>query len=196
MNHNEIEACVIRAKTGIQEDLLKILEQFKPFIFKTAKAYNIKDFDIYDLAQIGYITLINAVLKYKIGSHTFSSYAFNAIKNEFKYTARKNSRYNQELSLNTPLNEAENNYHEIIDFLEAPEIIEEELIKLEKTKEIRQALAKLTEEELELVIMVYFNKVSIKTYAKKKGLVYITAIKRKNRILRKLKGWMARDGSF
>lgn len=190
MNHNEIEACVIRAKIGSQEDLLKILEQYKPFIFKTAKAFNIKDFDTYDLAQIAYITLINAVLKYKIGSHTFTSYALNAIKNEFKYTARKNSRYNQELSLNTPLNESENNYNEFIDCLEAPEIIEEELIKLEKTKELRQALAKLTEEDLELVIMVYYNKVPIKTYAKNKNLAYPKAIKRKNKVLEKLKGLM------
>lgn len=188
MNQNEIEACVIRAKIGSQEDLLKILEQYKPFIFKTAKAFNIKNFDTYDLVQIAYVTLINAVLKYKIGSHTFSSYALNAIKNELKYTVRKNSRYNQEVSLNTPVNEAENNYHEFIDCLEAPEIIEEELIKVEKTKELRQALAKLTEEELELVFNVYYNKVSIKTYAKKKNLGYPKVVHRKNKILKKLKG--------
>jgi RNA polymerase sporulation-specific sigma factor len=190
VNQNEIEACVIRTKIGSQEDLLKIIEQYKPFIFKTAKAFNIKDFDTYDLAQIAYITLINAVLKYKIGSHTFTSYAFNAIKNEFKYTARRNSRYNQELSLNTPLNESENKYNEFIDCLEAPEIIEEELIKHEKTKELRQALAKLTEEELELIIMVYFNKVPIKTYAEKKNLTYFQVIRRKNKILKKLNGLM------
>jgi RNA polymerase sigma factor (sigma-70 family) len=189
VNHNEIEACVIRVKRGSQEDLLKILEQYQPFIFKTAKAFNIKDFDTYDLAQIAYITLIKAVLKYKIGSHTFTSYAFNAIQNEFKYTARRNSRYNHELSLNTPLNVSENNYNEFVDCLEAPEIIEE-FIKLEKNKELRQALAKLTEEELELVIMVYYNKVPIKTYAKKKNLGYPKVIHRKNRILEKLKGWM------
>ncbi|MFL0267921.1 sigma-70 family RNA polymerase sigma factor [Candidatus Clostridium radicumherbarum] len=190
MNQNEIEACVIRAKSGSQEDLLKILEQYKPFIFKTAKAFNIKNFDTYDLVQIAYVTIINVVLKYKIGSHTFTSYALNAIKNELKYTARKNSRYNQELSLNTPLNEADDNYNEFIDWLEAPETIEEELLKLEKSKELREALARLSEEELELVIMVYYNKVSIKTYAKKKGLAYTTAINRKNKILGKLKGLM------
>ncbi|MFL0248104.1 sigma-70 family RNA polymerase sigma factor [Candidatus Clostridium stratigraminis] len=188
MNQNEIEACVIRAKIGSQEDLLKILEQYKPFIFKTAKTFNIKDFDTYDLAQIAYVTIINAVLKYKIGSHTFTSYAMNAIQNEFKYTARRNSRYNKELSLNTPLNEAEDNYNEFVDCIEEPEMIEEELIKHEKSKELRQALARLSEEELELVIMVYYNKVSIKTYADKKGLVYTTAINRKNKILKKLKG--------
>lgn len=97
------------------------------------------------------------------------------------------SRYNHELSLNTPLTEAENNYNEFVDCPEAPETIEEELIKHEKTKELRQALSKLTEEELELVIMVYYNKVSIKTYAEKKNLAYLKAIKRKNKILEKLK---------
>jgi RNA polymerase sporulation-specific sigma factor len=186
VNHNEIEACVIRAKRGSQEDLVKILEQYKPFIFKTAKAFNIKAYDNYDLAQIGYITLINAVLKYKIGSHTFSSYAYNAIKNEFKYTARGNLKFSQELSLNAPLNECENSDSEFIDLLEAPENLEEDLVKIEKVKELRQALAELTEEELELVIMVYYNKVPIKTYAEKKNLNYPKVIRRKKKILEKL----------
>lgn len=186
MNHNEIEACVIRAKRGNEEDLLKILEQYKAFIFKTALAFNIKGYDTYDLAQIGYITLINAVTKYKIGSHTFSSYAYTAIKNEFKYVARRNSKASQDLSLNTPLDDSENTNSEFIDCIEATENIEEDLIKIENTKEVRQALTKLTEEELELVIMVYYNKVPIKVYAEKKNISYIQAIRRKNKILEKL----------
>jgi RNA polymerase sporulation-specific sigma factor len=80
MNHAEIETCVIGAQKGNQEELLKLLEQFKPFIYKTAKTFNIKNYDINDMEQVAYMSLINAVNKYKTGSFTFSSYAFNTIK--------------------------------------------------------------------------------------------------------------------
>jgi DNA-directed RNA polymerase specialized sigma subunit len=63
MKINEVEACVARAKTGNKEDLLNLFESFKPFIFKTANQYNIHNHDIYDLLQIGYISLINAIRK-------------------------------------------------------------------------------------------------------------------------------------
>jgi RNA polymerase sporulation-specific sigma factor len=37
MNHYEIEACVTRAKKGNHEELIKTLEQYRPFIIKTAR---------------------------------------------------------------------------------------------------------------------------------------------------------------
>jgi hypothetical protein len=33
MNYNEIEACVVNAKAGSKEDLIKLLNQYKPFLF-------------------------------------------------------------------------------------------------------------------------------------------------------------------
>jgi DNA-directed RNA polymerase specialized sigma subunit len=77
MNHYEIETCVAGAKNGNNEDLLKVLNQYKPFIFKTASKFNIKNYDIHDLEQIGYMAIMHAVAKYKTGSCTFSSYVFH-----------------------------------------------------------------------------------------------------------------------
>jgi RNA polymerase sporulation-specific sigma factor len=187
MNHHEIEACVIRAKNGNREELLKIMEQYRLFIIKTAKTYNIKNYDLYDLVQIGYVTLINAVAKYKTGSNTFSTYAFNSISNAFRYAARQNSKYGGELSLNAPLNQEVDSGTEFIDSLEAAENFEEDLLKQESIAEIRKAVSKLPEDEIELVIMVYYNGASLKTYAEKKGLSYQQAVRRKNRILGKLR---------
>jgi RNA polymerase sporulation-specific sigma factor len=186
MNHHEIESCVIRAKSGNQEDLLKILEQYKPFIYKTANQFNIKNYDTYDLLQIGYISLINAVTKYKTGSYTFSSYAFNSIKNAFKYTARQNSKYAEDLSLNIPVDTEGPITTEFIDCIEGDENLEEHLISSEKTREVRNAVAKLQEDELELVLMVYYSGASLKTYADKKGITYLQALVRRNKILQKL----------
>lgn len=190
MNYNEIEACVIKAKHGDREALLKIIEQFRPFIFKTAHSYNIKSYDTYDLAQAGYIALVNAVSKYKIGSHTFSSYAFNAIKNAFRYAARQNLKCNRDFSLNAPINEADMIDTEFIDCIEGDENVEEDILNLEEIQDLRKALTKLTEEELELIIMVYYGGVSLKLYAEKKNLKYLQVIRRKNMILEKLRGFI------
>jgi RNA polymerase sigma factor (sigma-70 family) len=186
MNHNEIEACVIRAKAGNSEDLLKILEQYKPFIFKTAKQFNIKNHDMYDLLQIGYVTLINVVVKYRTGSHTFSSYAYNAIKNAYKYTARQNSKFSNDLSLNTPVNTEGNINIEFIECIESNENLEEDIIHFEKINEVRSAVSRLPEDDIELVIMVYYSGISLKTYALKKHMSYLQAVRKKNKILEKL----------
>jgi RNA polymerase sigma factor (sigma-70 family) len=186
MNHNEIETCVIRAKAGSSEDLLKVLEQYKPFIFKTAKQFNIRNHDMYDLLQIGYVTLINAVVKYRTGSHTFSSYAYNAIKNAYKYTARQNSKFSNDLSLNTPVNTEGNINTEFIECIESSENLEEDIIHFEKINEVRSAVSKLSEDDIELVIMVYYSGISLKTYALKKHMSYLQAVRKKNKILEKL----------
>lgn len=186
MNHHEIETCVIKAKTGNTVALLELIEQYKPFIYKTAKEYNIKGYDIYDLAQIGYITLINCAEKYKIGSHTFSSYAYNAIKNAFRYAARQNNKYAEEFSLNAPVQGNDFESSEYVECIASTENIEEELIKLEGNRRLKAAIAALSEAELEFVIMVYFSNITVKTYAEKKELSYIQAIRFKNKILKKL----------
>ena len=187
MKHYEIEACVIRAKNGNRVELLKLLEQYKPYIFKTAKGFNIKNYDMYDLLQIGYVTLINAVAKYRTGSNTFSTYAFNAIKNNFKDIARKNSKYAGELSLNSPLNEEGDSSTEFIDSLAAEDNVEEDIISSELLLEMKGAVAKLPADEVELVLMVYYSGLSIKTYAQKTGLTYLQAIRKRDRILEKLR---------
>lgn len=187
MNHFEIEACVIRAKNGNKEELLKIMEQYKPFIIKTAKGFNIKGYDLYDLVQIGYVTLINAVAKYKTGSNTFSTYAYNSIKNAFRYTARGNNKHEGDMSLNAPLDGGAEQGAEFIDFIESGENIEEDVLKREEIQGLRRVVSKLPGDEMEFIIMVYYSGASIKTYAEKKGLTYQQAVRKKNRVLEKLR---------
>lgn len=186
LNHYEIEASVIRAKNGNREELLKILEQYKPFILKTSKDFNIKNHDTYDLMQIGYVALINAVAKYKPGSNTFSSYAFSTIKNALRFTGRSNAKINAELSLNSPINYDGDTDVELIDCIGSPEDLEENLIRTEKIKEVRRAVSKLPADEMALIIMVYYSKCSLKTYAEKKGISYPQAVRKKNQVLQKL----------
>lgn len=190
MNHYEIEACVIRAKNGNKSELLKILEQYKPFIIKTAGSYNIKNYDTYDLLQIGYVTLINAVAKYRTGSNTFSTYAYNAITNAFRYTARQNNKYGTEVSMNIPISAESGTDTEFIDILEDSTDIEEDIVTAEQIRELKSAVAKLPFDEMDFVIMVYYGGASIKTYAEKNGLTYQQAVRKKKRILEKLRKYL------
>lgn len=192
MNHYEIEACVIRAKNGSQEELIKILEQYKCFILKQASLFNIIGFDSYDLVQIGYIALIHAVEKYNAGSHTFSTYAYNTISNSFKNTARYGSKYINEISLNLPVDSDSEHKTEFLDTIESLENLEEDIIKTERLKEVRSAVAKLPSDEMELVIMVYYSNIPLKIYAEKKGITYIQAVRKREKVLEKLGRYIKR----
>lgn len=190
MNHSEIESCVAIAKEGNKEELMKILEQYKPFIIKTAKDFYIRSCDVNDLLQIGYIALINAVDKYRTGSNTFSTYAFNTIKNVFKYTARNNSRLNMELSFNNIISPEDTSCNEFINSMAAIENLEDLILNVENTKELKGAVQKLPPGEAELVTMVYYNGVSIKKYAESKGISYQQAIRKRDFILLKLSNFI------
>ena len=185
MNHYEIETCVIGAKNGNEEDLLKVLKQYKPFIFKTARKYNIKNHDIYDLEQIGYMAVINALAKYRTGSCTFSTYSYECIKNAFRYTARQNSKHKSELSLNSAVDPFGMNA-EYIDCIDSLENLEETILNSEEASEMKKAVSKLPAQEMELIMMVYYRGDTLKDYAEKKGMTYYQASKKKDLVISKL----------
>jgi RNA polymerase sigma factor (sigma-70 family) len=186
MNHSEIEACVLNAKSGNSEEMAKLIEQFRPFIFKTAKTYNIKNYDITDLSQIAYIALMNAVKKYKTGSHTFNSYAYNTIKNSFKYVARQNTKFSKDFSLNEQVSPGFFYNGEYIDCIEDMDNFEEAFLKLESKKEVQHHISKLPEDERELINMLFYKNCSLKAYADKSGMGYLQAARKKKRVLGKL----------
>lgn len=185
MNHQEIETCVLRAKSGDTAALLSLFNQYKPFIIKSANAIFIKNYEPSDLLQIGYITLINAVMKYKIGLHAFSPYVYTAIKNAMYYTLRQNKNHIKVISLNQSPSETDEG--EILDLLCTVEGIEEPFFRDETSREVRKALKELNPKELELIVMLFYSDYTLKRYTELKGISYITGIRRKNRILEKLR---------
>lgn len=187
MNYIEMEACVIRAKSGNQEDLLKLFEQFKPFIMKTAAKFYIRNHDIYDMLQIGYIAITNAVNKYRTGSHTFACYAFNTIKNSFRYIGRENSKCCNDLSLNIQVDSDGESGIELVDCIKSEVELEEDFISSDRLNQLRKAVSRLPEDEVELVAMVYYNNIPLKTYAQRKGISYYRAKRMRNEILKKLR---------
>jgi RNA polymerase sigma factor (sigma-70 family) len=66
---------------------------------------------------------------------------------------------------------------------------EQVLRKLLKDK-LYGALAKLEPEEQRLIWAIFFENVSLRSYAKQLGVTHRTVMKRKDRILKKLREWM------
>lgn len=186
MNYEEIEDHVKLAKQGKSESLTKLLLQFKPFIFKTAKNFNIKNYDEYDLVQIGYIALINAVDKYNTIKHSFSSYAYATIKNVMKYTARSNSKHKLTLSINASIDGQSS--IDFTEFLQSNENVENDYLEHEKIVELQKVISDLEPDEFELIFLIYYNNFSLTDYAAKKKLPYSQIVRKKNTILDKIKG--------
>lgn len=190
MDHYEIEACVVAAKNGNEEALLKLLAQYKSLIFKTAYQYDIKNYEKNDLVQIGYLAILKALKNYRVRSNTFSAYVVKAIKNAFKYTSRQNNKYELDLSLNATVSTGQDSSAEFIDCLESGVNLMEDVLNKQEIAELRKVLLKLAPEDQEMIQAVYFNNCPLKHYARKKGLNYLQAIRKKKRILKYINNYI------
>ena len=186
MELQEIEACVTQAKKGDKEALSRLLTQYKSFIFKYAYQYNIKNHDTNDLVQIGYLGLLKAIKSYKAGSNTFCGYASRAIKNNLLYTSRQNAKYSGELSLNYSIFDGQDDSTDYASCLPSEENIEENVLKYQQMHELKTAVSKLPQEDINLVHTVYYDNNSLTKYAKNNGLSYPQAIRKRNQILKNL----------
>lgn len=184
MNYDQIEEQVKLAKQGNSESLTKLLLQFKPFIFKTSKQFTIKNFDEYDLVQIGYIALINAVDKYDTSKHSFSSYAYTTVKNAMKYTARENRKHQNTLSINASIDG--NSPNDFTELLQSNENLEIDYLEHERILNLQRMVSALEPDEFELIFFVYYNNFSLTDYAAKKKISYSKIVRKKNFILGKL----------
>ena len=185
MNYDEIEKCVVRAKNGDKKSVSSIINQYKPFIYKKCKDYNINGNELEDLLQTGYISVLTAITKYLPGSHTFSSYAYTSIINSFKYLARGNKKYNNTCSLNEKISVS--SCTEFIDTLKSTDDTELSFISNSDTALIKSILSTLTKEQLELIYLIYYKNISIKTYSELKNISYITAIRKKDKVISVIK---------
>ena len=188
MNYSEIEPQVSLAKKGNSESLTALLLQFKPYIFKISRTFHIKNYDEYDLVQIGYIALIHAVEKYNQGSNSFSSYVYTAVKNAMKYTARANKKHLSNLSINASIDGQ--NSLDFTEFFQSNEDLENYYLEHEKTLEFRRIISALEPDEFELIFFVYYNNFSLTDYATKKGIPYYKIVRKKNFILENLKSML------
>lgn len=186
-----INQLVLSAKEGNKDALEKLMYQLRPFIIKTAKSIFIKDYDMEDLIQIGYMSLLNSVKNYNpMKNKDFLPYAIYAVKNNFSYEIRRKCRYNYEESLDASTEDSV----PLIDTLSSDELTDNTIILMEDTEYLQAALGSLPYEDWEILNSVYFSGIKIKAFAEAKGLSYSTCVKRKKSALQKLKTILLHEG--
>lgn len=186
--NNDIEFLVKKSKEGDLKSKEELLNRFKPYIIKKAREIYIKNYDIDDLIQIGNISIIKAIDKYNLDKGNFVSYVTFAINNNFNYEIRRMSKTRYDSSLNKTIDDN----LEIIDIIAWKENIEENFIRKQNLKYVKNALNKLNENERKLIYSIYFADIKLKEYAYKEGIKYGSALKRKTKILNKLR-WILKE---
>lgn len=178
---------IMNAKNGDEEAKLALLSRYKPLIFKYSLKIHLKGFDFDDLLQHGTLSVLNAIDKYNLNKDAkfLDSYIINTIKNNYANLQRNQSKKSTETSLNTPV---ENTDNEVIDLIPCDESTEGIAMKNLVAKEILNALNTLTLEEQELLLHVYITRdFTVKGYCHFKNISYYEGRKMNKRVLAKLR---------
>ncbi|GAA0719931.1 sigma-70 family RNA polymerase sigma factor [Clostridium malenominatum] len=163
------------AKEGDKEALGKIIENFMPLILKESSKYIIKCYDYEDLVQHGYLSVIRAVNMFKEEDKFFTPYCIRAIQLNYKALLKKEIKHHREIP------------DEFMQINKGYEFtIEDEILAFERTKELYEAMDKLTEEEKMVISSFYINKSSLREIAATSDKSYNNVRYLKDRAVRKL----------
>ncbi|WP_160683862.1 sigma-70 family RNA polymerase sigma factor [Clostridium sp. C2-6-12] len=186
MNFNEIEALVAAAKAENKLSKEKLAENFKPFILNLSSKTFINGYDKEDIQNECYRILFNCVSAYNLDRHRFVGYAMSGIRRSIndlieRSVKRSATEGKEALIL------SDNLEHILPSEMDA---LDDMLWNKTASQLLKTAMDSLSQEERELIIFVYFNNSSLRTYAYWKNMCYSTASKKKQTILNKLKNHM------
>ena len=144
-----------KAKNNNKDAILFFIEKYQPLIKKYAFKYKLKNFDTDDLIQTGNISVIMAINKYDLskGSKSIDSYIINSIKNCFRNLARNQIKYNDESSLNIPIDDD----IEIEDLISDSFNLEEYIINSNVNDLLKNLLEALPPDEYKLIKIAYLT---------------------------------------
>ncbi|MEG1255941.1 sigma-70 family RNA polymerase sigma factor [Clostridium sp.] len=183
MNYKELDELVANAKEGDIVAIEELLSSYKFFIIKHASRVYINGYEMDDLIQIGYMSIIKAIEKYTPGKGNFTSYVTFAIKNNFNYLIRQKTNENFIQSLETPVSSG----LELKDLLPDKTSIEDDYVTKEGCEILRKEVENLSEKLRDVIEFVYLDNFgTLSDYARLNNIGYNTVIKRKNLALSKL----------
>ena len=123
------------------------------YVLKKIGLYHLQD-EYFDVGMIG---LVKAGRTYTEEKGKFTTYAYRCIANEINAERRKqstNKRQGEIISLNTEIKSADGLVLE--DFIPSPMDTEQEVIRNEQMKEIKQIISRLSDKE-QYVIKAYYG---------------------------------------
>jgi len=186
MDFNYVEQLALESKTGTISSKEKLLEEFKPFIINFSSKTFIYGFEVQDIQNECYSTLLKCIKMYNPGNHKFVGYAVQAIKNSIFYILRKTKNRSSTEGSEALTSNGDLEYL----YISGKDELDETILKKCESLEIKDALSKLSRDERELIQIVIFQRNSVKTYAKIKKISYSTALYKKNKTFKKLTNYI------
>ena len=177
-----MEKLVERAKNKEGRACEEIIEKFKYLIFKESSRYHIPGYELEDLVQHGYLSVIKAIAMYKLGSNSFNGYCINAIRMNLKALLKGEIKHFREVPNNDMLDfDGAENYEFTL---------EDEVIAYEEVKKLYLSLETLEPFERRILERYYILGHSLGEIAcdSEKSYHYFARIKKK--ALGKLKSIM------
>jgi RNA polymerase sporulation-specific sigma factor len=177
-----MEKLVEKAKTKEGAAIEEIIEKFKFLVFKEASRYHVPGYEVEDLVQHGYLSIIKAIAMYKLGSNSFNGYCINAIRMNFRALLKGEIKHFREVSNN-----------EMLDFDTVEDYqftLEDEVIAYDEVKKLYVALDKLEPLEREIVERYYVLDQSLGEIACDRDKSYHQFVRIKKKALEKLRALM------
>lgn len=187
MEYEYVETLVSDARSGNPKAKENLISEFTPFIKNIANKTIIPGYEYLDKENECITTLLICISKYNLGANRFAAYAMNSIqKNLISLIKRSKHATMFDGSSILSLDDGLENYLPL-----DIKPLDENLCLIAEYNDLNSAInTKLTDEEKNLVAFLYFNKNTLVNYAYHKNISYMTASKRKKKVLGKLKNYM------
>ena len=177
-----MEKLVEKAKKKESGATEEIIERFKLLIFKEAARYHIPGYDLADLIQHGFLSVLKAIAMYKLGSNSFNGYCINAIRLNFKALLKGRIKHYREV----PSCEM-SDFDTVVDY---EFTLEDEVIAYDEVKKLYGALDKLDPLERDVVRRYYILDQPLGEIACDSDKSYHQSARIKRKALEKLRALM------
>lgn len=185
VNYDYIEELVAKTKYGDLISKENLIKEFTPFINSLSKKTFIHGYEKSDIQNECFLTLINCISQYKLDSHRFVGYATNSIKNRLCNLLNIDDKRKDIDGLFSLSDDIECNASLCHDMENDSIILEYQHLKL-----LSAIKNDLSDSEKHLINFVFFNKNTLINYAHHENISYVTASKRKKKVLKKLKTYI------
>lgn len=170
--YEEINQLIKESKKGNVKSKEMLLESLAPLIIKSIKQYYNKPQEYEDLLQEGRVIILECLYSYEESKGT---YFLGYLKHMLKYHYLDKNKNRIFMSLNEKIGHDED--EEIIDMLESDDYNAlDRLIRLESSKEVLDALFKITDRQGHIVRDFYFRGMKIPEIAQKYNISYRTVV--------------------
>lgn len=182
MNCEYIENLVIDAKIGDLNAKKTLIQEFTPFVNSISRKIFIHGYERCDIKNECFLTLCDCISKYKLNTNSFVGYATNSIKNNLNVLITRLVKRNDFDGIFSLSDDLENT-------VSLNHVIEQEnkFLEYEYNRLLSAIKNNLNDSEKDLVFFLFFKNNTLTNYAYYENISYVTASKRKKKVLEKLK---------